>query len=221
MARGRLPLSAGRPPRPPVLADHDPAFQWATQTQSMFQTGEPATGAHLAAALKRLVVEGSRALGTMPVHQFFTPQGDRWSPAEHARHLQMSAAALNVGLRLPAWLLRLRFGRPRRPSRSFIALRTDYLAALAGGGRAGRFTPPAEESPANPDWRRGQILTAWFQATLRTGSLLSRWREDQLDQAQLPHPLLGPLTIREMGCFTVYHTAHHLNLVMQRATAGS
>lgn len=182
----------------------------------MFDTGEPTTGRELVAALDRLTRDGAQALGALPVASFFAPQGDRWSPAEHARHLRRSSYPLVVAFRIPAFLLRLRFGRPRRASRSFVQLRADYRAALAAGGQAGRFAPPPEDRLADPDKRRGEILTAWSRTNARLGQLLQNWREDRLDAVQLPHPLLGMLTIREMAAFTVYHTAHHLNLVMQR-----
>ncbi|MGQ0640582.1 MAG: DinB family protein [Gemmatimonadaceae bacterium] len=183
-----------------------------------FDTGEPGSGQELAQALSRLTLEGGKALGTLPVDVFFTPQGAKWSPAEHARHLQRSSAPLVIALRLPAWLLRLRFGRPRRASRGFVQLRSDYRAVLDAGGQAGRFAPPAEVAPQDPDSRRGQILTQWYLTNSRFTQLLGRWRESRLDSVQLPHPLLGMLTLREMAAFTVYHTSHHLTLVMERAT---
>lgn len=182
----------------------------------MFETGEPATKAELVAALKRLTWEGAQALGTMPLEVFFAPQGDKWSPAEHARHLRKSSAPLALGLRLPAWLLRMRFGRPTRPSRSFTQLREDYRRALEGGGQAGRFAPSREGTAPDPDARRGEILIQWLLTNGRLFNVLARWPEDGLDAVQLPHPLLGMLTVREMAAFTVYHTSHHLSLVMQR-----
>ncbi len=187
----------------------------------MFDTGEPSTKTELVAALKRLTWEGSRALGTMPLDVFFAPQGDKWSPAEHALHLQKSSAPLALGLRLPAWLLRMRFGRPTRQSRSFTELRDDYRRALAEGGQAGRFAPAREGPAPNPDERRGEILIQWLLTNGRLFNVLARWREDRLDAVQLPHPLLGMLTVREMAAFTVYHTSHHLTLVMQRVAASA
>ena len=182
----------------------------------MFATGAPETGPELAAALQRLTQEGTRTLGTMPVTVFFEPQGDKWSPAEHARHLRKSSAPLVVALKLPAWLLRLRFGRPKRASRTFIKLREDYRRALAQGGQAGRFAPRPERDALDPDMRRAEILTIWSGTNARLCTALARWREDRLDTVQLPHPLLGMLTVREMMAFTVYHTSHHLTLVTQR-----
>jgi DinB superfamily len=187
----------------------------------VFETGEPATGPELVAALRRLTSEGAKTLGTMPIELFFAPQGNRWSPAEHARHLQKSSAPLIAALRLPAWLLRLRFGASHGPSRTSVALRADYQAALAAGGTAGRFAPRPESSPMDPALRRGEILTHWFITNERVGQLLARWREDQLDAVLLPHPLLGNLTVREMAAFTVSHTAHHLTLVTQRLAGGA
>lgn len=186
-----------------------------------FDPGEPTTGAEIVAALTRITSEGAEALGALPIEHFFAPQGLKWSPAEHARHLQKSSAPLVTALRLPAWLLRATFGLPQRPSRSFVALRADYWAALAAGGQAGRFAPHPEEPPSNPDQRRGQILTHWYSTNGRLCRILDVWREDRLDTAQLPHPLLGKLTVREMAAFTVYHTTHHLTLVMQRVTDGT
>ena len=159
-------------------------------------------------------------MGALPIDVFFAAQGLKWSPAEHVRHLRKSSAPLVTALRLPAWLLRATFGRPHRPSRSFVALRADYRATLAAGGRAGRFAPLPESPPSDPHARRGQILTHWHLTNARLCEILDGWREDRLDRAQLPHPLLGKLTVREMAAFTVYHTTHHLTLVMQRVAGG-
>jgi len=40
-------------------------------------------------------------------------------------------------------------------------------------------------------------------------SVAEKWNEDELDQYQLPHPILGKLTIREMLYFTIYHNLRH------------
>jgi hypothetical protein len=182
-----------------------------------FDPGAPQNGAELAAALRRITCEGAHFLGTLPVEQFFAPQGDKWSPAEHVRHLRRSSAPLITAYRLPPWMLQLAFGSARRPSRSFDALRDDYRTALAAGGTAGRFAPSPESPPADRDRRRGEILMAWFVTNARVGTLVQRWREARLDQVLLPHPLLGRITAREMAAFTVYHTVHHLTLIAERA----
>lgn len=187
----------------------------------MFDADEPATLTELAQALGDRTARGRALLQGLPTETFFAPQGPKWSPAEHARHLRKSAAPLVTALRLPAWLLRLLFGRPRRASRAYAQLRADYRAVLAAGGQAGRFAPRPEHAPRAPEARRQEILAGWERTQAALASRIVAWDEARADQARLPHPLLGPLTVREMAAFSVFHTAHHLELVRQRLTGGA
>jgi hypothetical protein len=188
---------------------------------SPFDAGAPYAIEDLARTLLRLTRSGTRFLEAMPTPDFFTPQGDRWSPAEHVRHLTKSSAPLVLAYRLPPGVLRVFFGTPRAASRTFEAMRRDYLATLDAGGKAGRFTPSPEAAPIDPARRRAEILQHW---TAKNDSLVKawgRWRSLELDHARLPHPLLGKLTAREMAIFTVYHTSHHLSLVANRTQSGA
>ncbi len=182
----------------------------------MFEPGEPYAIADLSRTLLRLTREGTALLEGVSPSEFFTPQGDRWSPAEHIRHLTKSSRPLTRAYRLPFWLVRLVFGSATSASRTFVKLRADYTLALAAGGQAGRFAPRPEGIPGDPGARRREILGQWLSVNEFVTSSWSGWRGMQLDQATLPHPLLGKLTAREMAMFTVYHTAHHLNLVAGR-----
>jgi hypothetical protein len=184
--------------------------------------GAPESRSELLATLERVVSDAREWLLTMRSVEFFAPQGDRWSPAEHVRHLRKSSAPLVYAYGLPRILLRLRFGRARRPSRGFVELRDAYRAALGAGGQAGRFTPSPERAPADPSLRQREIMQAWQLTNAELLRRVRRWSETSLDAVLLPHPLLGKLTAREMLQFTVYHTAHHLNLVLSRlATRGA
>jgi hypothetical protein len=186
-----------------------------------FETGEPQSLLELNQTLTRLVAEGTACLASMPETGFFARQGQAWSPAEHVRHLQKSSAPLALALKLPQFLLRLRFGTRDGPSRSFARMREAYLARLEAGADAGKFTPEAERPPANPADRRREIMNSWTRVTVDLTGALAGWSEPALDRHQLPHPLLGDLSVREMLCFTVYHTAHHLRRVRERALSGS
>jgi hypothetical protein len=114
-------------------------------------------------------------------------------------------------------MLRWRFGRAKVPSRSCSELQRAYNAALAAGGKAGRFTPSPEAAPMDSGKRRTEILDAWRTSVEQLDRAGLRWQESALDRLVLPHPLLGNLTTREMLMFTVFHTAHHLNSVATRA----
>ncbi|MBX7184626.1 MAG: DinB family protein [Vicinamibacteria bacterium] len=122
-----------------------------------------------------------------------------------------------LALGLPRFVLRLRFGRGARASRSFEALREAYLARLAAGATAGRFAPSPQAAPEDAAAYRDSVLGSWRAANADLRARIARWDEEALDRHLLPHPALGTLTVREMLFFTLYHNAHHLNLVASRA----
>ncbi len=174
------------------------------------------TGAEITAELRRLHEECEGFLRSLPADIFVRPQGDKWSPADHVRHLAKSSRPVAMAMSLPRFLLWLRFGRPRVPSRSLPDLREDYRARLAAGATAGRFTPSARPIPADGEADRIAVLASWRLADADLRSRMGAWDEPALDRYRLPHPSLGLLTIREMLLFTLYHNAHHLNLVAAR-----
>ncbi len=182
-----------------------------------FETGEPQSLADISQTLTRLVTEGTAFLAAMPDLSFFAPQGAAWSPGDHVRHLQKSSTPLVLALKLPQFMLRLRFGSAPGPSRTFSRVRETYLAALARGADAGKYTPEPESPRSNSTDHRHEIMNGWTAVTVELTNALATWKEPELDRHQLPHPILGNLTVREMMFFTVYHTAHHLRRVRERA----
>jgi DinB superfamily len=180
-------------------------------------TGTPRSGAELGNALGAQLSSGIAQLLPLSDTAFFAAQGRFWSPAEHVRHLTKSATPLVMALGLPRWLLRLRFGPPGAPSRSFSAMTALYLERLSAGATAGRFTPTPEAVPADLLARRQEIIAGWTRATVGLQNAIARWPEASLDSYQLPHPVLGMLTVREMLFFTVYHTSHHLRRIAERS----
>lgn len=182
-----------------------------------FDPGEPRTLPELTGTLTRLVTTGVSFLALMSDAAFFAPQGQAWSPAEHVRHLRKSSAPLVTAFKLPRFMLRLRFGSRRAPSRSFAEVRTVYLAKIKEGFQAGSYAPSAEAPPSNPTDRRNEIVNAWTGVTVELTNAIGSWSEPELDRHQLPHPAIGNLSVREMLAFTVYHTAHHLMRIEERA----
>lgn len=189
-----------------------------TRRSYLIDSGNPTTGAELIVALQLVAAEGTAQLTLLDHAMFFAPQGQAWSPAEHLRHLRKTTAPIGAALRAPRLLLWLRFGRHRARSRSFADLRQAYLATLAAGGRAGRFAPTPEAPPPDLAARRHEIMHSWDAAIAGVLRAVPRWEDPALDRYQLPHPLMGALSMREMLAFTVYHTAHHLNRIVERAS---
>lgn len=148
---------------------------------------------------------------------FVTPYGTAWSPADHIRHLNRSMRALTRGLSLSKWKLWLRFGRTRRPSRTFVEVRDTYLNGLPGfSGRPNPYPPrPVEMTNGAQAWR-GEVMLEHKAAVQNLLRAIAQWNERSLNRYQLPHPLLGKLTVREMLFFVLYHNWHHVNVVARR-----
>lgn len=81
----------------------------------------------LRTALMEVERDVAEFFGSPSPEVFAARIGEAWSPAEHLSHLNIAVSAVARGFSVPPRLLRLRFGRARRPSRSYEALRDDYF----------------------------------------------------------------------------------------------
>lgn len=130
---------------------------------------------------------------------------NKWSAGQQLEHIYLSLKPLTQALMIPRFLLRLIFGKSIRPSKNYEALVEKYKTKLANGGRAtGRFVPALVLAD------KKEVLIKKIQHTVyKLTSLISHYKEAELDCLILPHPLLGKLTIREMLYFSIYHVEHH------------
>ncbi|RTL60631.1 MAG: DinB family protein [Sphingobacteriales bacterium] len=144
---------------------------------------------------------------------FFKHVEDKWSIAENIQHLTISTKMTSLALKVPKFVLRLFYGKPNRPSRSYEELVTKYKNKLeAGGVASGRYIPKKQDAGT-----KEEIIEKWDAATQNYLSRIKYyWDEDKLDTYIVAHPMLGKITIRELAYFTIYHTQHHLKTIRQR-----
>lgn len=187
--------------------------------RSMPEVRPPATRDALVAELQRLHDESTAYWNAFSTAAFFAPLGTAWSPAETVRHLSKSVRPVARGMTLPRWALRLMFGRASRPSRGYREIVAAYQAALAAGGKAGRFAPSSRPPAADPEAERARIMAERARAATELTDVIRRWDEVALDRYRLPHPLLGKLTVREMLFFTLRHNLHHVEVTERRRAA--
>jgi hypothetical protein len=120
---------------------------------ALFATGEPFSAAEIVAAMTRLHAESETYLAAIPAAEFAAPQGEKWSPADHVRHLAKSTYPLVGALGLPKLLLGLRFGRSRTGSRSLpdsrIYRRCGRPERRPGGSHPRRKRPPPTPPPGS------------------------------------------------------------------------
>lgn len=133
----------------------------------------------------------------------------KWSAGQQMEHLIKSTSPLSKGLSLPKFIIRYKFGKANRPSKTFDQLVERYKEKLALGGVAS-----APFSPQKIDFKQKEKLISQLQANIKSiNQKLDKWTETQLDELIFPHPLLGKVTVREMMYFTIYHADHHRNLI--------
>jgi DinB superfamily len=147
-------------------------------------------------------------------NNFFKRIDNKWSIAENLQHLTTATKTTNYAFRAPKFVLRLLYGKPNRPSRSYEELVAKYTAKLeAGGAATGRYIPTEKEISIGKE----ELIEKWEAATNKYLSLIKYyWEEEKLDKYIVRHPLLGRITIRELAYFTIYHTKHHLKSIRQR-----
>ncbi|MFL6247080.1 MAG: DinB family protein [Thermoanaerobaculia bacterium] len=181
----------------------------------MFTIPEPATATQIIATLERVQEENVAYWSGFETSEFFAKIDGHWSPAETVRHLIKSIRPVTKALSLPRLVLRFMFGAPRRESARWSDIQARYLGLLEAGGKAGRFAP-SEREEQDLEAGRTRIMSQFVQVNRDLRAAVARWADRSLDRYQLPHPLLGKLTLREMLIFTAYHQIHHLEGVKRR-----
>jgi hypothetical protein len=152
-------------------------------------------------------------LRSIPLEKYFWKPDDFWSVEQNVKHLTKSTSPISFSIILPK-LTFLIFGRGG-VSRDFERLVNDYREQLRISNHAGFFQPFTMSASGSEDTKEKQIesLLKLYNDIV---SALSYWKEDDLDEYRMPHPILGFVTIREMLFFTIYHQYHHLSIVSDR-----
>lgn len=178
---------------------------------------EPTAPAALAAEAHRIHVESVRYWTAFDTESFFRrPAPEVWAPADQVRHLTKAIRAVTRGLRVPRLFLLVRFGWHRSASRGLEQLRSDYQRALGAGARAREFAPRALATTEMDAAGRARVMAHHATAVTEFAHAVTRWPARALDRYQLPHPLLGKLSVREMVLFTLLHNVHHVNVAERR-----
>lgn len=141
----------------------------------------------------------------------FRKPDEKWSVAENIKHLIISTNMTSLAYALPKFVVKWIAGTPNRSSRSYEELKAKYYKKLSEGGRASaRFVP----KPIEIKYGKEKLMDEWNRSTTKyMHSLVKNRTEADLDNYLARHPLLGRITLRELCCFTIFHTEHHLNTI--------
>lgn len=152
----------------------------------------------------------SEYLNSLPDDVFYNHLPQKWSPAQHLYHLTISTRSATAAYALPKWIVRWIGGKPGIPL-DYNTLVERYREILRQGGKAsGRYLP----KEIAPESGKIKWQIKWKQATrIYLDALEKRWKDPELDEYAVRHPLLGKISLRELCFFTLYHTNHHWEIV--------
>lgn len=139
---------------------------------------------------------------------------NKWTAGQHAVHLINSIKLLILGVSMPKFLLKLLYGKLKRPQQDYETIAKIYREnliikdALAKKLGANTKTTTSDEQT--------KILDELAQQKNKLIQKLSKWSEDDLKNTCLPHPLLGKMSVLEIVAWTAYHTAYHAHLLYEK-----
>lgn len=145
---------------------------------------------------------------SLKTEDFFKSFEGSWPAEKNLRHLIKSTLPIYIGIKSPKFLLQLLFGKGKQKSRSYTQVREDYLSRLSSGSGAGIFEP-LFNSAGKPEEQK-RLVDDWTELGRNYMSAFSALTEEQLDGLNMPHPILGNITVREMILFSLMHIVHHV-----------
>lgn len=132
---------------------------------------------------------------------------DQWNCAEQIYHLNVSAKSSLLPYQLPKFIVKLLFGTPKRVGYSYEALETYYESKLNKGAKASGKYAAIHAANNHSKEELARQLNSTYEKLTRT---MLQCTESDLDHCQVPHPLLGKISLRELLYFTIFHSLHHL-----------
>lgn len=156
----------------------------------------------------------SELLSNLSTDDWQRPQAGKWTMAQEFEHLLLSTKGTAFVLS-PA--VRPKWHEHTGGSRSFETIVRDYQASLqANPGVVNAATAPTE---AASQLTIDEQTANWKAAAQNLQAVINGLAVDPDTYTVWKHPLLGPLTIREMIYFTQHHTEHHYQSLLRKQSA--
>jgi len=132
----------------------------------------------------------------------------KWTTGQQALHLLQSIKPLNTAMSMPKFLLKYKFGKANREVRDFDAIVKRYQERLS------EIEPGTEFGPSRnmriPEIKdKAYIINRLQVESKKLQYKTKKWRDKDLDDYILPHPLMGKMPVREIVMWTAHHVEHH------------
>ncbi len=146
--------------------------------------------------------------------QLFFYKSEQWSVAENLEHLSLSLHRSWLGLLMPRFILKWKFGKPTRASLTYEELVEVYYNKLDSGYEPDkRYEPVVKQEKDTKE----KLITRFEHASKKyLDQIRYYWEDETIDAYQLPHPILGMITVRELIYFNLFHNTHHYKTIRSR-----
>ena len=149
----------------------------------------------------------------MDIQEFFY-KSEQWSVAENLEHLALSLHRSWLGLFAPKFFIKWKFGKPNHESLTYEELIEVYYKKLeAGFVQDKRYAPLVKQE----NGAKEKLITRFEQTAKKyLDQIRYYWEDENMDDYQLPHPVLGMITVRELLYFNLFHNTHHYKTIRSR-----
>ncbi len=142
------------------------------------------------------------------------PEG-KWTTGQQALHLLQSIKPLNAAMSMPKFLLKYKFGKANREVRNFDAIVKRYQERL-GEVPEGATFGPSRDMKVPKLKEKAYILNRLQVENKKLQYKTQKWKDKDLDNYILPHPLMGKMPVREIVMWTAYHVEHHTKQLQEK-----
>ncbi|MBF2707874.1 DinB family protein [Flavobacterium soyangense] len=144
-------------------------------------------------------------LSTLTEEEFEFSHDQKWTAGQQLEHIVLCMRQILQAYSMDKKVLEQTFGRTERQGLSYETLLNIYLEKFASGGKS-----PERFHPKNVVTKERDMLSVSLMKIVSELCIKIEDLSDQdLNSLQIPHPLLGNLTLQEMLYNAIYHVEHH------------
>lgn len=144
-------------------------------------------------------------INRLTIDEYSFHDQQKWTAAQQLEHIVLCVKPLVQVFSMDKVAIEKTFGKTDNKSRSYDEVLAEYTSQLEQGGKA----PERYLSGSTLPGEKQNLMETLLQNIETLSSRIELFTEVELDSLQIPHPLLGSLTLREMLYNAIYHVQHH------------
>ncbi|CAL2082062.1 DinB family protein [Tenacibaculum sp. 190524A02b] len=152
-------------------------------------------------------------LQNQPEENYIKGPENKWTTGQHIVHLVDSIQKVNHALSYPKFILKYKFGTSNREVRAYEHIVERYQEKLSQNKEKAKAFNIKVTTPSLNKFQ--QLVTKLKIQNKKLQHKTNRWKDQDLNNLILPHPLMGKMPIREIIMWTAYHTEHHTKILQE------